>query len=444
MATLDRSIGSNADLGTKDLGGDNPNHFYDLSRFGDCWLGADNSPCLWIRFPNITIPQGATVQVAHVTLDVAYVQDSGQIDAEIFAIDEDDHVAPTDNATWHTDHGLHTSASESWSFTAQGSGTLQTVDISAVIQEILDRGGWQSGNAIGIHIDEVDSVGTQAVDGATLHVEYTEGSSAHELAGSIDASATLAGDAVIRRVLAGSVDASATLNGVLVARRALAGSIDGQAALSGAMLRTRDLAGSIDATAAFAATLRILRPLTGQLTADASLSGSMLRTRNLVGSVDATAALAGDLVIRRVLEGSIDAAADLAGLLTIVGEAHELAGTIAAVATVEGSMLRTRNLAGQIAATATLDGELVIRRVLAGTIAAAASLEGEMQRRVFLVGVIEGVAAVSGHMQRRMLMQGAIEAQATLQGNLTIGERTPWWTPSPVGYEKEPVGFSRR
>lgn len=170
MPTLDRGLASNTDFGQESEGA-----FVDASAFGDAWMGAAHNA--WARFTNITIPQGAIIDVAYITFPSNAVEVAGSVLSNIFGIDEDDHVAPTTFATWNTDHGIHTTASTVWDFTASAS-SLQTPSLVSVVQELVDRVGWASGNDIGIHIDDDGTAsaiqqfnyGTNIV----LHIEYTE------------------------------------------------------------------------------------------------------------------------------------------------------------------------------------------------------------------------------------------------------------------------------
>jgi len=106
-------------------------------------------------------------------VDKTYLS-GGDPQFEIYAVDEDDHTAPTSYAEWNTDHGIHTTASESWDPSSSGvnvGDVLTTVDISSVIQEIVNRGSWVSGNAIGIHFDPDET--TESVQKLWTFAEYS-------------------------------------------------------------------------------------------------------------------------------------------------------------------------------------------------------------------------------------------------------------------------------
>jgi hypothetical protein len=164
----------------------------------EAWLGNDNPDPIssWRRFPGVTVPNGATIDVAYITQISNTGGYAGSILSNIYGVDEDNHTAPTTLGEWNTDHGIHTTASVAYDFTViNANGTsMQTPSIVSIIQEIVDRGSWASGNAIGIHIDD-DGTTTSGVwqlwasyeNGsrapANLHIEYTESGTAYDETG---------------------------------------------------------------------------------------------------------------------------------------------------------------------------------------------------------------------------------------------------------------------
>jgi len=134
----------------------------------------------WYRFPSVTVPPGSTLGVAYITQARTGFDGISNVDSQIFCIAEDDHVAPTVDGDWTTDHGIHTTG-VGWSFTGAGSGNHDTPSIIVPVQAIIDRSGWASGNAIGVHIDDNSSVGDnyqswdeqEGTTPANLHLEYS-------------------------------------------------------------------------------------------------------------------------------------------------------------------------------------------------------------------------------------------------------------------------------
>lgn len=190
MATLDLEPQATADDGMAvvDLDQiDNNETFYSGLLIGVNWLPDDEFAHVYFRFPNATIPQGATISVAYLELN-ANGAPAGAGDpmlTKVYGIDEDNHTAPTSFSDWNTDHGLHTTAAVDWDFNTATSGTLTSPSLVSIIQEIVDRGGWSSGNAIGIHWDDdgtsftddtfgqfVESLDNAGSTPPNLHIEY--------------------------------------------------------------------------------------------------------------------------------------------------------------------------------------------------------------------------------------------------------------------------------
>ena len=108
-----------------------------------------------MRYTSVTVPSAATIDAATTTLEISGTStDSPQVD--IFGEDVDNAVdfSTTADVTDRT----RTAASVSWVDTNIGNGPKTSPDFKAVIQEIVDRGGWGSGNAIVILIDGKDQV----------------------------------------------------------------------------------------------------------------------------------------------------------------------------------------------------------------------------------------------------------------------------------------------
>ena len=138
-----------------------------------------------MRFTNVSVPQGATIVQA-------YIQ---------FQVDETDSVATlltvageaVDNAATFTSSAnnvtnrARTAATAIWeppAWNTIGAAGLdqRTGDISAVVQEIIDRPGWSAGNALAIIISGTGKRVAEAYDGVAaaaplLHLRYNVGES---------------------------------------------------------------------------------------------------------------------------------------------------------------------------------------------------------------------------------------------------------------------------
>ena len=111
----------------------------------------------FFRFNNVVAAQGATVQSAYLKLNKrGYAGGSSNHDFYVAALDADNQAAPT--TAGGLNHSNYTTAEVTWgNNTDTGNGTLRSAangtvlsspDIKTVIQEILDRSGWSSGNSI--------------------------------------------------------------------------------------------------------------------------------------------------------------------------------------------------------------------------------------------------------------------------------------------------------
>lgn len=108
------------------------------------------SQYIGLRFLNVTIPQGATISAA--TLNVYFT--SASFDSPnvlIYAEDVDDAATFTTGANDISGRTL-TTANVAWNASNIGTGSKTSPDIATVIQEIIDRPGWASGNDIVIII----------------------------------------------------------------------------------------------------------------------------------------------------------------------------------------------------------------------------------------------------------------------------------------------------
>lgn len=104
-----------------------------------------------MRFVNINIPKGTEILSAHLKLisDIDIIKDD--CNTKISAEDVDDAVEFADDAAaFDVRYGNHTTAIVDWNgiphFVVDEEYT--SPDIKDVIQEIVNRGGWASGNAI--------------------------------------------------------------------------------------------------------------------------------------------------------------------------------------------------------------------------------------------------------------------------------------------------------
>lgn len=146
-----------------------------------------------VLLPNITVPQGAPVTEAHLTLKATGLTGAIPVPLTIQAHDVDNAAATTSRTTiesWATTQA--TTASVAWdgsstpALTAWVSTTnYDSPDLKTVIQEIVNRPGWVSGNSILLFIKTVRGAFTTAkamsfrafdntpLDAAKLTVNYS-------------------------------------------------------------------------------------------------------------------------------------------------------------------------------------------------------------------------------------------------------------------------------
>lgn len=138
-----------------------------------------------IRIPSVTIPQGSTVTEAY--LDLEFIDSANDEPNVTIYGDDTDNSAQFSDGTGNNDISgrTPTTATVLWDSAdigATGTGYSASPDIGTIVQEIVNRGGWSSGNAMGIILISLGSgtrdCGFNSHDNATsnkprLRVTYT-------------------------------------------------------------------------------------------------------------------------------------------------------------------------------------------------------------------------------------------------------------------------------
>jgi len=142
MATVNLQVAQSSDdalennLGTVTLDGSYP--LLDSALF---WVG--------LRFQNVAIPQGATINSASLQLYLTAAHDEVHVD--VYAQDVDD--APTfTTANGDVSGRSRTTAKVDWDQAGAGVG-WEAVDVSSLVQAIVDRPAWASGNDLALILD---------------------------------------------------------------------------------------------------------------------------------------------------------------------------------------------------------------------------------------------------------------------------------------------------
>lgn len=126
----------------------------------------------YFRFQNITVAQGATIQSAFFK---PYQSSSTTRTLSVKGVDKDNAGAPTSGS----DLDDLTTASITDFTSGTGSGQKTSPDIKTIIQEIVDRAGWSSGNALMIAV-YIPLTGLSTMWNAKSY-DYSSGSEAAEL-----------------------------------------------------------------------------------------------------------------------------------------------------------------------------------------------------------------------------------------------------------------------
>jgi hypothetical protein len=147
---------------------------------------AGGNQTVGMRFNGVAVPRGAIIDRAHIQFWVDE-ENSGAATLSIQAEAVDDALTFT-NTNGEITARPTTTASVSWSppdWSAIGASgpDQQTPDLSPVVQEIVDRAGWSSGNSIAIIVSGTGERTADSFDGDTahaprLHLEYHTGQQA--------------------------------------------------------------------------------------------------------------------------------------------------------------------------------------------------------------------------------------------------------------------------
>lgn len=131
-----------------------------------------------LRFPDVPIPQGATITSARLEFTAAKTS-SDAVNLTVKGIDEDDAAAFDTNAG-HLSMRTKTTASVTWTPEAWISDEVyQTADLTTVVQEIVDRTDWCGNNHMAFEISGSDLAERAALSfegdparAPRLHVTY--------------------------------------------------------------------------------------------------------------------------------------------------------------------------------------------------------------------------------------------------------------------------------
>jgi len=138
-----------------------------------------------IRFPNVAVPKGAMITSAYLVFSVDETP-SGETNLTIKG-QAGDNAAEFSSTSYDISNRATTGANVQWNdipYWDTAHEKKQSPDISTIIQEIVGRSGWSSGNAVAIIITGSGKRTVESYDGASghgdltlapmLHIEYGE------------------------------------------------------------------------------------------------------------------------------------------------------------------------------------------------------------------------------------------------------------------------------
>ena len=125
------------------------------------WGGGATQASYALRFTNVNIPKNSTIWSAVVTYKAASSESGTTVKSRIFAEDEDNATQIVSHADY--DSRSLTSALTTWSPGAWTNGSLyESPNLKNLVQEVVNRSGWSSGNALQIiHKDNVSTTGAR-------------------------------------------------------------------------------------------------------------------------------------------------------------------------------------------------------------------------------------------------------------------------------------------
>jgi VCBS repeat-containing protein len=183
LNTLEVRVAASTDDAEEDASGSVDLTSSDLEMVFD---GSDQT--VGMRFNGITVPPGATILSAY----IQFQADETQSVATSLTLQGEatDNATTFDNVDWNISSRSRTSTSVSWSpvswnTVGEAGANQRTPDISSLIQEIVNRSGWASGNSLAIIITGTGERVAESYNGTSnaaplLHIGYLVESSQND------------------------------------------------------------------------------------------------------------------------------------------------------------------------------------------------------------------------------------------------------------------------
>lgn len=205
------------------------------------------------------------------------------------------------------------------------------------------------------------------------------------LAGTINASTSLAAGLTASSALASTAAASTSLTGSILATSALASSVGSSTSLTAGLTASSALASTIAASTTTVAGLTASSVLAGSVAATSSITGTIAAASALTASVVGTTSATAGLTVSAVLAGTVVGTTTTTGTLSSGGLPAVLVGSVAATSIASGSLAASAALAGSVAATTTTTAALLSTATLAGSIVVVTVAHGLLAGTVVLL-----------------------------------------------------------
>jgi len=335
-----------------------------------------------LRFLAVAVPQGATITAATLTLK----KDASQ--PYISTNHGSLKGVASDNApAWATTRPA-LAAKTTQSVSVVNSATV-AYDVAAIVQVIVNRAGWVSGNALAFAGD------TAGANGAITWVDYST-------------SATNCAQLSITYTTGGGGSSYA-----------IAGAASGSAATAASPKRSAPSAGAVTATAASAGSGSVARAITGSSISAGSVSGQLLTLRPAAATVLASAIATGDVEREAGAYSISGTAAALVFSLADVGREAPCAATSSAISTSSANVIGSRPLSAVSVVAGQCQGDFEIGSPLSASATVIGTTSGAVLRLATIDGQSVGQGLASGAYSRVAPVGAAVDGVGYASGDLT-------------------------
>lgn len=149
------------------------------------WDGSSRGhQSIGLRFRSLNAPNSANINEAYIQFKTDETKWSGALQLLVEGVSSDD--APTWSGDYAVDNAPKTTATYTWTppnwNVVGASGANERVDVTSIVQEIVNRGGWSPSNDIAFSIKWVQGAGIRTAEsgkystGPLLYVDWDTGS----------------------------------------------------------------------------------------------------------------------------------------------------------------------------------------------------------------------------------------------------------------------------